>query len=255
MHLLGKTALITGAGRGIGAAAAHALARAGASVAVAARRLEDAESVAAAITAAGGAAVPTACDVRDFSSVQAAVAIAKREFGGVDILINNAGVIQPIARLMDSEPSAWLDAVETNLTGAYHAIRATLPGMLTRGGGVIVNLSSGAAFRPLEGWSAYCASKAGLAMLTRSLHEEYGSAGVRAIGFSPGLVDTDMQSAIRASGLNPVSGIARDALSNAAEPAAALAFLCGTGGAAYAGQEVDIRNAEFRAAAGLPIPP
>jgi NAD(P)-dependent dehydrogenase (short-subunit alcohol dehydrogenase family) len=251
MDLTGRTALITGAGRGIGAATAAALARRGASVAVTARRQEDADAIAASITAAGGQALPLVCDVADWAAVQAAVGAVAEAWGGPDILISNAGTIGPIARLAEAPAGEWLHTIEVNLIGAFHGARAVLPGMVARGFGIVIHLSSGAAHKPLEGWSAYCASKAGLAMLTRSLHEEYGGLGIRSIGFSPGLVDTDMQAAIRASGVNPVSQVKKEALASVDEPAQAIAFLCGPGGAVYAGQEVDIRDKSFRETSGL----
>lgn len=251
MDLTGKVALITGAGRGIGAATAKTLARAGASVAVAARRQEDAAHVAAAIRAAGGEALPLACDVTDAASVTHAVEVITGTWGAVDILVSNAGAIQPISLLAEASEEEWLKNIEINLIGAFYCLRAVLPAMVARGSGVVVHLSSGAAHKPLEGWSAYCASKAGLAMLTRSLHEEYAQHGIRGIGLSPGIVDTGMQVQIRESGINPVSKIPRDTLASVDEPAAAITFLCGPGGARYAGQEIDIRDEEFRADSGM----
>lgn len=251
MDLTGKTALITGAGRGIGAATAIALARHGAAVAVAARRQTDADAIAALIVAEGGQALPLACDVADQAAVDATVAAVTDAWGGLDVLVSNAGAIQPIAPLAEAPAGDWLHTIEVNLVGAFYCLRAVLPSMVARGSGVVIHLSSGAAHKPLEGWSAYCASKAGLAMLTRSLHEEYAEQGIRSIGFSPGLVDTDMQAKIRASGVNPVSQVKREALASVDEPAAAITFLCGPGGAAYAGQEVDIRDKDFRAKSGL----
>lgn len=256
MDLTGKIALITGAGRGIGAATALALARAGASVAVAARRQEDAEGVASAIRSAGGRALPLACDVTRPAAVKRMVAAVVEEWGGIDILVSNAGSIQPIALLADAGEDEWLKAIEVNLVGAFYCLRAVLSSMMARGSGIVVQLSSGAAHKALEGWSAYCASKAGLAMLTRSLHAEYAQHGIRSIGFSPGVVDTGMQAQIRHSGLNPVSKLPREALTSVDEPASAIVFLCGPGGARYAGQEVDIRDAGFRNESGLrPLQP
>ncbi len=251
MDLTGRTALITGAGRGIGAATAMALARRGAAVAVAARRQKDADAIAASVAAAGGQALPLVCDVSDWAAVQVAVSALTEAWGGPDILISNAGTIGPIARLAEAPAEDWLHTIEVNLVGAFHSVRAVLPNMVARGSGIVIHLSSGAAHRPLEGWSAYCASKAGLAMLTRSLHEEYGALGIRSIGFSPGLVDTDMQATIRASGINPVSQVKKEALASVDEPAEAIGFLCGPGGAVYAGQEVDIRDKDFREKCGL----
>ena len=114
-----------------------------------------------------------------------------------------------------------------------------------------VNVSSGAASRPLEGWSAYCAGKAGLAMLTRSLHLELGERGVRAYGLRPGVVDTDMQGVIRASGVNEVSRLRREELASVEGPARAIAYLCEPAAADLAGAEVDIRDGTFRGRAGV----
>lgn len=252
MPLTHQTAFVTGAARGIGREACIALARAGARVIVTARQRHDAEETARLITAAGGQSLALCCDVTDHASVQAAVKQACDGFGPINILVSNAGSIQPIAHLVDTPVTAWLGTVETNLIGAFYCLHAVLPMMVEQGAGVIIHLSSGAAHRPLEGWSAYCASKAGLAMLTRSVHEEYGAAGIRAMGLIPGVVDTDMQAEIRLSGLNPVSQIKREVLSPALEPGRAIAFLCTSAGQVYAGREVDIRDAEFRRAAGLP---
>jgi NAD(P)-dependent dehydrogenase (short-subunit alcohol dehydrogenase family) len=170
---------------------------------------------------------------------------------GFDILVNNAGVIGPIGHLGDADPLDWARNIEINLVGAVHAIQAALPAMLARGGGTIVNLSSGAAHKPMEGWSAYCAGKAGLAMVTRSLHLEYAARGVRAFGFAPGVVDTDMQGAIRASGMNPVSQLPRASLAPAERPAWAIAWLCTAEADPLTGQELDIRADPFLSASGL----
>jgi NAD(P)-dependent dehydrogenase (short-subunit alcohol dehydrogenase family) len=250
--LSGKTALITGAGRGIGAAVALALAQCGARVVLAARDLAACEVVAQAITAAGGEALAQRCDVAELASVEALAAAARAHFGRLDILVNNAAVVGPIGRLADADPAGWAATIAINTIGAYHLIRTVLPDMVAAGAGTIVNLSSGAAHRALEGWSAYCASKAALAMLTKSLVEEYGAAGIRVFGFGPGMVDTEMQVQVRASGMNAVSRVPRSELAPAEHPAQAIAFLCGPGGAAWHGQEVAIRDPAFRAQAGLP---
>jgi NAD(P)-dependent dehydrogenase (short-subunit alcohol dehydrogenase family) len=88
---------------------------------------------------------------------------ADQRLGSIDILVNNAGVIEPIGALVQSDPAAWRRSIEVNLLGAYHTAHATLPRMLEAGKGTVINISSGAAHRPLEGWSAYCSAKAGLA--------------------------------------------------------------------------------------------
>jgi NAD(P)-dependent dehydrogenase (short-subunit alcohol dehydrogenase family) len=159
------------------------------------------------IVASGGRAAAIACDVADYPSVQTMVDDTERQLGSIDILINNASIIEPIGALAGSDPAEWTRSIEVNLLGAYHTARATLPRILEAGKGTVINISSGAAHRPLEGWSAYCSGKAGLAMLTDAIALECGDAGVRVFGLAPGVVDTDMQATIRASGINRISQI------------------------------------------------
>ena len=252
VKLQGEIAIITGAGRGIGAATARALAVSGARVAVSARKLADAEAVAQTIAADHALAV--GCDVSDPMAVARLVEQTTRQFGPPSILINNAGVVAPIGHLDTLDPEAFAAAIRVTLVGAVFAAQAVLPSMLAAGRGRIINLSSGAAHHAMEGWSAYCVAKAGLAMLTRSLALEYGQRGISAIGFAPGIVDTAMQAEIRASGINPVSRLPRETLASVDQPAAAIAYLCSPAGDTFAGQELDIRTAAFREAAGLAAP-
>jgi NAD(P)-dependent dehydrogenase (short-subunit alcohol dehydrogenase family) len=248
MGLQGKIALVTGASRGLGEGVARALAREGAKVMLLARDGDLAQTVARDIADAGGRAEALACDVSDYPSVERAVADTRQRLGGLDILINNAGVIEPIAPLADSDPAVWARNIQINLIGAYFVVRAVLDGMLGSGG-TIVNVSSGAAYRPLEGWSGYCAGKAGLAMLTRSLVLE--TAGLRVFGFSPGTIDTDMQVKIRASGLNQVSQIPRANLSPVEHAVRGLLYLCNDGSDDLIGQDVSMRDEAFRKRIGL----
>jgi 3-oxoacyl-[acyl-carrier protein] reductase len=247
-----KIAVVTGASRGIGSAAAKALAEAGASVMLAARDSTKVESVARAISEAGGNAVAMTCDVADYRSMERLVEAANSRLGPINVLINNAGVIEPISAIVDSDPVEWALNVQINLVGAYHAVRALLPGMLSAGSGTIVNISSGAACRPIEGWSAYCATKAGLAMLTRAIALEAGKSSVRVFGFVPGTVDTDMQGTIRASGINPVSRIPRSVLTPVGHPAKAIVYLCTPEASDLTGQEVSLGDPLFRRRVGLP---
>jgi NAD(P)-dependent dehydrogenase (short-subunit alcohol dehydrogenase family) len=249
--LSGKVAFVTGASRGIGAAAAEALAAAGAAVMLTARDGKQAAEVAGRIVAAGGEAASLTCDVADYGAVEGVVAATMQQFGRPDILINNAGVIEPIATLAQSDPVAWAKNIEINLVGAYNAVRAVLPGMIAAGGGTIVNVSSGAALRPLEGWSAYCSGKAGMAMLTQAIKLEEGANGIRVFGFQPGTTDTDMQVLIRASGVNVISQIPRGNLTPVAHPAKAIVYLCTPAADDLAGAEFSLRDEAFRKRIGL----
>lgn len=247
-----QVVLIAGASRGIGAAAARAYAAAGAHLVLASRSWQRCEALAGELRGQGAQALAVACDVADFDQVQDAVAAALGRFGRLDVVVNNAGVIEPIAPLLDGDPAAWAQSVRINLIGAYHVLRAALPPMVAAGQGVAINVSSGAAHQALEGWSAYCSGKAGLARLTEAAALETADSGVRVIGFRPGVVDTDMQGAIRASGINPVSKLRREDLAPPEEPAAMLVWLASPAAADLAGQEVDVRDPGLRRRAGLP---
>lgn len=248
-ELTGKVALITGASQGIGEACAERMAGQGAQVFLVARNVAACKAIAERIQAAGGAAAAMACDISDRAQVDAAVAIAR--FGHLDILVSNAGTVEPIGPLEGVDPADWAHGIAVNLIGTYHGIRAVLPHFRGRGGGVIVNVSSGAAHHALEGWSSYCAAKAGVASLTRSVALEAGDAGIRVYGFGPGTVDTEMQAVIRASGINPVSRMERSQHAPPAVPAQVIAWLCTEDASDLAGQELSIRDDALRRRAGL----
>ncbi|MDO9524648.1 MAG: SDR family NAD(P)-dependent oxidoreductase, partial [Gemmobacter sp.] len=199
----------------------------------------------------GPNAMAIPCDVTDFAALSTAIARAEADFGPVSVLINNAGVIGAIARIATADPAEWASAVDINLTGVFHGMRAVLPGMIASGAGTIITVGSGAAHNPLEAWSAYCSSKAGAYMLTRAAHLEAGPAGVRVLSLSPGTVATDMQAAIKASGINPVSQLDWSVHIPAEWPAKALLWMCGPGGDAFLGNEVSLRDDNIRRSIGL----
>lgn len=249
--LSGKTALITGASRGIGEAAARRLAACGATVILTARTLEAVEPIAISLTAEGGGAHALACDVSRFAEVDAAVAHAQSLTGRLDILVNNAGLIDPISRLETSDPDDWDKVADVNIKGVYHGLRAAGPVMLEQKAGTIINLSSGAASRPVEGWSHYCASKAAVLSLTRCADLEWREHGIRVMGVSPGTVATGMQASIRASGINDYSRLDPSAHLSPDWVGRAIAWLCGKAGDAYLGEDCSLKDPAVRKALGI----
>ncbi|MGI9514973.1 MAG: SDR family oxidoreductase [Anderseniella sp.] len=250
--LNGKTAIITGAGRGIGAAGARQLAAEGVSVVLAARTSSEIEEVAEDIRKNGGTAETVTCDVSDYPQVEAMVARCKQAFGRVDILVNNAGLIDPISRLADADPEQWVKVADVNYKGVFHGMRAALPEMEAQRSGTIINISSGAAYGPMEGWSHYCSSKAAALMLTRCADKEYAGKGIRVTGLSPGTVATDMQVSIKASGINPVSQLDPSVHIPADWVGKAIVWLCKDGADEFAGQDFSLKTGEGRARVGLP---
>ncbi len=252
--MTGKTAIITGASRGIGEATARAMAAEGANLLLLARNGGSLTDLAQELSGKGGRVEAMTCDVSEYSQVETAVSRARGLFEKVDIMVNNAAVIDPIGPLSTSTPKEWHKAISINLGGMYNGTRAVLPQMRRQGAGVIVNISSGAAHNPIEGWSAYCSSKAAAFMLTRCTHLENRGAGVRAMSLSPGTVATDMQRQIKASGINAVSRMEFSDHAPVEIPAQAIIWLTGDDAKDLAGEEVSLRDPEIRARIGLDQP-
>ena len=188
----GKVALITGGGRGIGRAIAIAFAGAGAAVCCAARTRSEIEAVAAEIGAAGGQALAVTTDVADLASVEKVVDETVERFGGLDVLVINAGVSPGRSEVVESDPEEWGQTIAINLTGAYYCARAAIPHLKARGGGKIITIGSGMGHRGAPGSSAYSASKAGLWMLTRVLGQELRGDNISVNELVPGPVNTAM---------------------------------------------------------------
>ena len=248
MDMTNKTVLITGASRGIGADTARVFASQGADVFLLARSEGAINALADELDEK---AVALACDVARFGDVNAAVKAAVDKTGRLDVVINNAGLIEPVSRMSESDPEAWGEVIDVNLKGVYYGMRAALPIMQKQGHGTILTISSGAAHSPLEGWSQYCASKAGAAMLTRCAHKEHGEEGLRIMGLSPGTVATEMQVAIKASGVNPVSQLDPSVHIPADWPARAMLWMCSPDADEFLGEEISLRDEAIRARVGL----
>ena len=188
-----RTALVTGANRGLGRTMALGLARSGIAVGLLGRSEPGLAAVAEEITAAGGRAVVALADVRDFEVVEDAVAVVEDALGEVDLLVNSAGVIDPVeVPAWEADPDDWWNVVEIDLRGPFHLVRAVVPGMVERGHGRVVNLNSNAGAQDREIYSAYCAAKAGLFRLTGNLHLAGNAHGLRSFEISPGTMRSDM---------------------------------------------------------------
>jgi 3-oxoacyl-[acyl-carrier protein] reductase len=200
--LKGKTALVTGAGKGIGKAVALALAAEGTNVILLARTTTDLEVVAAEAETFGVQALIVNADIADINSVNEAVAKGLAQFKTIDILINNAGVGK-FGKFLDLTPTEFEDIIKINLFGTYYATRAVLPGMIEAQGGDIINISSTAGLRGAAATSAYSASKFAVMGLTESLMQEVRKHNIRVTALTPSTVATDMAKDLNLTDGNP----------------------------------------------------
>ena len=222
IDLSGRTALVTGSTRGIGRAIAETLAGAGARVAVVGRDVGRAQAAASAI---GRDSAGFACDVADVASVTALVESVEKSFGQIDILVNNAGLTRDniLFRLKDED---WDAVLDTNLRGAFVAIRAASRGMMKRRWGRIINIASVVGLTGNKGQANYAASKAGLIGLTKSVAKELASRNILINAVAPGFIETDMTGAMTAEGRTALSGqIPLERLGTPSDIAGAVAFL------------------------------
>jgi NAD(P)-dependent dehydrogenase (short-subunit alcohol dehydrogenase family) len=208
--LAGRIAFVTGAARGIGRGIALALAEGGADVVVAdlhpapfkgeryfrlRERWSGAEedtSTVEAVRELGRRSLEIELDVSDPGAATAAARRAQEELGAVDVLVNNAGIVNNIAPIAAMQPEAWEHELRVNLSGAFHCVRALVPSMAERGFGRVVNIASVAAVQPVLSQPAYSASKAGLVAFTRSVAQEFGARRVTANAVLPGLIATPL---------------------------------------------------------------
>ncbi len=192
MQLTGKTAIVTGAGRGIGQAIALAFGREGARVACAARTAQELEETVQRIGAAGGQAISLPTDVTDWAAVRQLVDRTVEAFKTVDVLVNNAGMMGPIGPHEEIDLDRWLQTLDVNVMGVVRACRAVLPAMRRQRRGKIINLSGGGAFGPMAfgGSAAYGASKAAVARFSELLAKEVAGEDIQVNTLMPGLVRT-----------------------------------------------------------------
>jgi 3-oxoacyl-[acyl-carrier protein] reductase len=190
--LSGRVVAVTGGGRGIGRAVALAAAAKGARVALAYRGSETgAKAVADLVRGYGHEAETFACDVTDREQIFSFVHDAEKRFGRIDGLVNNAGIM-PASPFLEMTAEEWDRVITTNLTSAFHASQAVLPGMLERGAGAIVNIASRLGLVGWPGVAHYASAKAGLVALAKSISREFGQRGIRANCVAPGVTNTDM---------------------------------------------------------------
>ncbi len=227
-RLAGRVALVTGASRGIGRAVARTLAEEGAAVAVLSTHLEGAAPVAEALRASGRRAHAVAADVASPAALDVALAEVQRALGPVDVLVNNAGVAlrRPLQAMADAD---FERVLSVNLSGPFYLARRLLPGMVERGWGRLVNVSSVSATVGTAGMAAYCASKWGLNGLTKALSEEVKEHGVLVAAVLPGSTDTEM---LRGSGFPPKM--------TAEEVARVVRFLCAEAPLAMTGSLIEV---------------
>jgi 2-deoxy-D-gluconate 3-dehydrogenase len=206
--LAGRRALITGASRGIGRAIALALATEGADVGLVARCRADLEVTAKEARACGVQAVVTEMDVTDADSVERAVDRTVAELGGLDVLVNNSGVVTA-SRLLDTSVEEWDRVHTTNLRGAFLCCRAAGRHLVAQRSGKVVIMASAWGTKPMSGFSAYCSSKAGLLQLTKVLALEWARDNVQVNAIAPGYVVTDLNSDLRADAAHEARTIER----------------------------------------------
>lgn len=191
-ELAGQVAIVTGGGTGIGRAIAQGLAMSGAAVTVVGRRVSELGETVALIAEAGGYGAAFPADITDWGAMQQLVAATEERYGPVDLLVNNASVVHPLAPVWEVEPEDWRRAVDINLTGTFLCTRAVLPGMVARRRGRVITISTGGIRRPVRYSAAYASTKLGAARVMETLAEEVRPYGIAVFLVFPGVVLTPM---------------------------------------------------------------
>jgi 3-oxoacyl-[acyl-carrier protein] reductase len=242
---MNRIALVTGASRGIGRACALELVKAGNKVALAARQVEKLEEVAAEIRGAGGEAFVVSLDLASHDSIKEGFSRVAREFGRVDILINNAGVTKDNLALR-MKPDDWNMVLQTNLSGAFFCIQQVISPMMRERWGRIVNISSVVGQAGNPGQANYVASKAGLLGLTKSLAQELASRNITVNAVSPGFIETDMTNVLKEEQKTRITqNIPMGRIGSPAEVAAAVRFLASEEASYITGNVIDVNGGMY----------
>lgn len=247
MILEGEVALVTGASRGIGKAIAQALAREGATVVGTATSGPGAEAISKHLAEAGAKGRGMVLNVTDAASIDAVVKAIEGEFGGVTVLVNNAGITRDnlLMRMKDEE---WNEIIETNLTSLFRVARACIRGMMKARKGRIVNIGSVVGASGNAGQTNYAAAKAGLVGFTKSLAREVGSRGITVNAVAPGFIDTDMTRDLPDAQRDALLGqIPLGRLGKPDEIASAVAFLASPGASYITGETLHVNGGMYMA--------
>jgi 3-oxoacyl-[acyl-carrier protein] reductase len=206
MRLKDKIAIVTGASKGIGKAIAIGYAKEGAKVVLASRSLDTLKQIEGEIRERGGEALAIFVDVRNLESVQNLVEDTVRKYGRLDIMVNNAGISMAHPS-EDLSPEDWRNAIETDLFGVFYGCQAAAKVMIPQGGGSIINISSVYGIVAAPGRAAYCASKAGVNMLTKVLAIEWAKKNIRVNAIAPGYVRTELVQGVIEKGMLPLGAV------------------------------------------------
>jgi NAD(P)-dependent dehydrogenase (short-subunit alcohol dehydrogenase family) len=218
ISLHGRVALVTGGGRGIGKAITRRLAEAGAAVAIASRKLDNLRATADELADLPGRVVPIACHVGRKEEVEQLVRETERQLGPVDVLVNNGATNIGQGPALDVTDEMLDKMVEVNVKAALRLVRLTVPGMIERGRGSVINVASIAGLQPQPGGLLYSFTKAGLIMLTRCWAREFGPHGVRVNAIAPGLVQTDFSAYFWSDPERRAEAVSRQALPRLGRP-------------------------------------
>jgi 2-hydroxycyclohexanecarboxyl-CoA dehydrogenase len=246
MNSVERVAVVTGGGSGMGAATCHELGRRGHKIAVLDIDGQSAQRVSAELRAEGITALGVVTDVTDRQAVQDAFAKVRSELGPVSILVTSAGLVG-FAPFLEITPEAWTRIIDVNLTGTFHCCQTALPDMVAAGWGRIVMISSSSAQRGSPGMAHYAASKGAVITLTKSLANEYASAGITVNNIPPSGIETPMQHQSQASGNLPsnealAARIPMKHLGTGADIATAVAFLCSDEAGFITGQVLGVNG-------------